>query len=141
MIIKRGSASGKSTLCENIIKELKGESSSFTVISLDSYYKSLAHIDLAKDYNFDHPSALDWELAYDNICSLLKRKVTEVPIYSFVTHTRQQETETKHPADIILVEGILALYDERVRNKLNYKIFVHCDDDVRLCRRIIRDVE
>jgi uridine kinase len=58
-----------------------------------------------------------------------------------VTHNRLSENETKYPADIILVEGILALYDERIRNLLNYKIFVHCDNDIRLCRRIIRDVE
>ena len=111
------------------------------MISLDSYYKSLDNPSEVKDYNFDHPSALDWELAYENICTLMKRKEAEVPIYSFVTHTRQVATETKYPADIILVEGILALYDEKVRNKLNYKIFVHCDDDLRLCRRILRDVE
>jgi uridine kinase len=69
-----GSASGKSSLCENIIKELKNEhNSSFTVISLDSYYKSLANIEMAKDYNFDHPDALDWDMAYDNIQTLLSR--------------------------------------------------------------------
>ena len=96
---------------------------------------------MAKDYNFDHPEAIDWDLAYENICQLMRGEKALIPVYSFVTHQRSAEFEEKQPADIILVEGILALYDERIRSKLNYKIFVHCDHDVRLCRRILRDVE
>lgn len=68
-----GSASGKSTLCEKIIAELQRDKASFTVITLDSYYIGLSDTDDPMDYNFDHPDALDWELAYQNICKLLNR--------------------------------------------------------------------
>jgi len=133
-----GSASGKTTLCNKIISNIG--LSNCTVISLDSFYKGV-DMSKAKDYNFDHPDALDFDLCYEIIKQLLTRQKTQIPIYSFKTHSREEETIEVLPGDMILFEGILALHDPRIVALMNLKIFVDCDDDIRLYRRLLRDVK
>lgn len=133
-----GSASGKTTLCNRIISSIGLKSC--TVLSLDSFYKGVP-MDKAKDYNFDHPDSLDFDLCYEVIKQLLIRQETAVPIYDFKTHSRLQETQKVIPGDMILFEGILALHDPRIVALMNLKIFVDCDDDIRLYRRLLRDVK
>src|ERR1700733_12364517 len=80
-----------------------------------------------EDYNFDHPHALDFDLAYSVLSDLLKGKKVQIPRYSFVTHSRLAESDEAKPTDVILFEGILAFYDVRIRDLMKYKIFMHCD--------------
>ncbi|CAK79009.1 unnamed protein product (macronuclear) [Paramecium tetraurelia] len=137
-----GSAAGKTTLCETIKREIQFDSDvDMTILSCDSFYKEVdkTKIDITQ-YNFDHPDSIDWDYAFQVISTLLSGKPSKIPNYSFVTYKRENEDGIIIPAQVIVFEGILALYDERIRNCMSYKIFIHCDDDIRLCRRIIRDV-
>jgi len=109
---------------------------------MDSFYLNVdkSKIDV-KNYNFDHPNALDWDAYYEAVKNLLEGKDTVIPVYDFCTHSRAAVTEILKPSNIILLEGILCLYDERIRNLMDYKLFVYCDDDVRLSRRLLRDIK
>ena len=112
-----------------------------TIISLDNFYKGVDSTkEDPKQYNFDHPDALDFDDAYRALKSLMEGKPTLIPLYNFKKHKREPTGELVEPKEIIFFEGILALYDPRIRNLMNFKIFIHCDDDIRLCRRICRDV-
>jgi uridine kinase len=104
------------------------------------YTKLLFLYYASSDYNFDHPDAFDKELILKTLEDLKARKVVEIPIYDFVTHARSAESQRVTPADVVIIEGILALHMEELRNMCNMKIFVDTDDDVRLARRIQRDV-
>lgn len=105
-------------------------------ISLDSFYKSiyLNNLGINKDevdvaeYNFDHPLALDFDLAYDVLQKLKStNEEVHVPVYCFINHKRLEQTQLVKPANIILFEGLMAFHDERIRNLLTYKIFINCD--------------
>jgi len=96
--------------------------------------------ELAKDHNFDDPSSLDFDLMFQHIQQLMNRRPVETPNYCFKTHKRLNTTTTICPSDIIFFEGIFGLFDSRIRDLMTFKIFVHCDDDIRLSRRILRDV-
>eukprot|EP00033_Pygsuia_biforma_P000274 GCRY01000338.1.p1 GENE.GCRY01000338.1~~GCRY01000338.1.p1 ORF type:complete len:308 (+),score=56.48 GCRY01000338.1:137-1060(+) len=111
------------------------------MISQDSFYKALTAEDLrnVEDYNFDCPNAFDYDLFIKLLQDLRDRKTVEVPIYDFKTHSRSSESRTVHPANIIIVEGILTLHDERLRDLFDLKIYVDVDSDVRLSRRVERD--
>ncbi|CAD8139766.1 unnamed protein product [Paramecium octaurelia] len=138
-----GSAAGKTTLCETIKREIQYDSDvDMTILSCDSFYKEVdkTKIDITQ-YNFDHPDSIDWDYAFQVISTLLSGKPSKIPNYSFVTYKREDEDQIVLPAQVIVFEGILSLYDERIRNCMSYKIFIHCDDDIRLCRRILRDVQ
>ena len=112
-----------------------------TLISLDNFYFGIDKTKVSlKDYNWDHPDALDFDEAYRVLLSLIEGKPTQVPRYSFIKNKREDEYDTVYPNEVIFFEGLFALYDRRIRNLMNYRIFIHCDDDIRLCRRIIRDV-
>jgi len=134
-----GSASGKTTLCNRIISELSFRNCS--VLSLDSFYKGGIPPEKVASYNFDHPDSLDFDLCYEVLKKLVQKKDAEIPVYSFVTHSRAEQWEKIKPCDIILFEGILALHDPRIVELMNLKIFVQCDDDIRLYRRLLRDVK
>lgn len=95
---------------------------------------------LDSDYNFDHPDAFDTELLVQCLTNLRSRCPVEVPVYDFKTHSRSSETQRVMPADVVIIEGILVLAIEKVSNMCNMKVFVDTDDDVRLARRIQRDV-
>eukprot|EP00347_Sterkiella_histriomuscorum_P022397 403330634 len=113
-----------------------------TYISLDSFYKGLSEEDHenAHNYNFDHPNALDFDCAYEIIQQLLEGKDCKIPIYDFTSHGRVEgQYESVQSSPIIIFEGILSLYDFRIRDLMDVKIFVLTDDDIRLARRLLRD--
>lgn len=112
------------------------------ILPTDSFYKPLSaeqKADVA-NYNFDHPAAFDWPLLIETLRALKRCQKVSVPHYDFVTHSRLPTSSTIYGADVIIVEGILALYHKDVRAELDMKIFVDTDSDVRLCRRLRRDI-
>lgn len=133
--ITGGSASGKTSLSIEIFKTL--ELQDCLLISMDSYYRVISDEERSNliNYNFDHPSAFDFELLYSNIRDLLNDKDIDMPIYDFTTSSRLKETKKVKPSKLIIFEGIFALYDPRIRSLMDMKIFVDTDDDVRLARR------
>ncbi|PSN38716.1 Uridine-cytidine kinase A [Blattella germanica] len=137
-----GSASGKTTVAAKIIESL--DVPWVTLLSLDSFYKVLneKQHDLAarNEYNFDHPDAFDFELMAVTLQRLKEGKKVEVPIYNFVTHARESRTKTMYGANVIIFEGILAFYHAEILKTLDMKIFVDTDADVRLARRLRRDI-
>ncbi len=139
--IAGGTGSGKTTVVNNILRDLNAES--VIVISQDNYYKD--HPELSFDerskINFDHPRSIDFELLKEHV-ALLKNGVSiEQPVYSFITHSRKEETILTHPQSVIIVEGILVLTDADLRDLFDVKIFVHADSDERLIRRVRRDIQ
>jgi uridine kinase len=138
--IAGGSGSGKSTVARNICQALGACSTA--AIDMDGYYRNFAHlpIDERKAVNWDHPDAFDWDLLIDHLRRLAAREPIEKPIYDFVTHTRRVETARVEPTDVVIVDGILLFADERVRTVCDVKIFVDADADIRLIRRIRRDM-
>jgi uridine kinase len=111
-------------------------------IDMDGYYRNFAHLDFEerKAINWDHPEAFDWELFIDHLGRLSRRETVQKPIYDFVTHTRRDETVTVEASDVIVVDGILLFVEARVRELCEVKVFVDADADVRLIRRIRRDM-
>lgn len=139
--IAGGTGSGKSTVTKEIFKEIPEES--ITIIEQDSYYKDqsdLSFEDRVKT-NYDHPDAFDNDLLKDHLTALLNGKAIEKPIYDFENHNRKKETVKVEPKDIIILEGILILFEKEIRDLLDIKIFVDTDSDVRVIRRILRDIK
>ncbi|KAI8374076.1 uridine kinase [Choanephora cucurbitarum] len=139
--IAGGSASGKTSVAERILKNLNVPW--VVIISMDSFYNILSPEDskLAHQnrFDFDHPSALDYDLLYETLIKLKEGKSVTVPIYNFSTHSREEKTTTIYGANVIIFEGILALYDKRIRDLMDVKIFVDTDADIQLARRLQRD--
>ena len=144
-----GSASGKTTVCQKIIEQLGGaglanHGKKVLILNQDSFYKDLTQeehrLAASDEYNFDHPDSFDKELIIQSLRDLSHGKTIQVPIYDFRTHKRKEEKTTIYPSDVILFEGILILYEPVFRDLLNLKIFVDVDSDVRLSRRILRDM-
>eukprot|EP00889_Picochlorum_renovo_P007826 jgi/Picre1/34856/NNA_002322.t1 len=135
-----GTASGKTTVCDYIMQRLHDQC--VVMLSQDSFYRGLTQEekDNVSDYNFDHPDAFDHKALMACIQTLKARKAVNVPVYDFKTHARSEKTQHVMPADVVIIEGILVLHMEDVRQECNMKIFVDTDDDVRLARRIQRDV-
>ncbi|OMJ78914.1 hypothetical protein SteCoe_21184 [Stentor coeruleus] len=136
-----GSASGKTSLSTAIHDSLGTIDSS--MISVDSFYKDLTEDELqhVSDYNFDHPNAFSFTELLSALQKLQNNEVVEIPVYDYVRYKRTGETISVKPTKIIIVEGIMALYDKEVRDMFNLKIFVYTDDDERLARRILRDTQ
>ena len=136
--IAGGTGSGKTTLAENI-HQLFPES---VLISQDSYYKDLSHFALEErvKINFDHPDSLEFSLLVKHLMALKGGQAIEQPIYNFHTHVRESWTKKIESAPIVLVEGILLFVVPELREFFDIKIFVDTDDDIRLLRRIERDV-
>ncbi|MBU5440225.1 uridine kinase [Tissierella sp. MSJ-40] len=139
--ITGGTGSGKSTVSREIFNSI--HKTNVAVIEQDSYYKDQSHLTFEERVktNYDHPFAFDNPLLIEHLKDLLDNKPIEKPIYDFERHTRKKETITVEPKDIIILEGILILSDEDVRNLLDIKIFVDTDSDVRVIRRIVRDIK
>lgn len=139
--ITGGTGSGKSTVSRQILC-INGEEN-VVIIEQDSYYKDQSHLIFEERIkrNYDHPLAFDNELLIKHLKDLLNNKPIEKPIYDFEKHTRKEKTVTVLPKKIIILEGILILYDEEVRNLCDIKIFVDTDSDVRVIRRIKRDIK
>ncbi|XP_004489614.1 uridine kinase-like protein 5 [Cicer arietinum] len=133
-----GTASGKTTVCNRINSQFRDQR--IVIINQDSFYHSLSDKILQKvnDYNFDHPDAFDTELMLSSVEKLKHGQVVTLPNYDINSHKRIEPPRQVHPADIIILEGILILHDSRVRDLLNMKIFVDEDSDVCLSRRIER---
>ncbi|ELZ78770.1 uridine kinase [Haloferax volcanii] len=136
--IAGGSGAGKTTVAR-LITENVGES--VTRIPIDNYYKDQSHLDMAEreQLNYDHPSAFEWDLLYEQLSELMEGRAVEMPQYDFEIHNRKTERETVEPTDVIILEGILALYDEDVNEMLDLRLYVETDADVRILRRIQRD--
>ena len=138
--IAGGTASGKTTVARKIRDALTTSRVAF--VDQDSYYRDLKELSLEqrREVNFDHPDAFDTELMVQHIRALKSGKAIEKPTYDYVQSTRALKTVTVNPADIILVEGILVLHLEAVRSELDVKIFVETEDDIRIIRRLTRDI-
>ncbi len=137
--IAGGTGSGKTTVVNKIIKSLPpGE---VAVIPQDSYYKDSSHVPVEErsKINFDEPDAIEWPLLVEHLKALKEGKTIQMPTYSYLTCTRQEETVPVAPADVIIVEGILVLTDPVLRDMLDVKVFVDADPDDRLIRVIARD--
>ena len=137
--IAGGTGSGKTTVVNKIIASLPaGE---VAVMPQDSYYKDSSYIPPAErsKINFDEPAAIEWSLLVEQLKQLKEGKSIEMPTYSYLTCTRQAETVTVKPADVVIVEGILVLTDPVLRSMLDVKVFVDADADDRLIRVIARD--
>lgn len=138
--IAGGTGSGKTTVVRKIIETLPADA--VAVIPQDSYYKHQWDVpeELRKKTNFDHPNAFDWELFEEQIEQLRNGQAIEQPTYSYLTCTRQKETIHVEPREVIIVEGIMALYDKKLRDLMDLKIYVDADTDERLLRVIERDI-
>ena len=139
--IAGGSGSGKTRLAKNVLKEINNKQ--VQAITVDSYYKDLSHLtfnERAKN-NFDHPDAIDFDLLYNDLKAIIDNKTISTPLYDYKTHTREKEKSNKlENVKVIILEGILALYNSNIRNLMSMKIFVDTPSDIRLLRRIKRDV-
>lgn len=138
--IAGGTGSGKTTLAHKIHEAFPNNS---VLISQDSYYKNLSHLPFEQraKTNFDHPHSLDFALLKENLIALKNRHAINVPTYDFSIHTRVSATTHVEPADIIIVEGILLFAAPELQNLFDLKIFVDTDSDVRVLRRIDRDIK
>lgn len=137
--IAGGTGSGKTTVVRKIMERLpQGE---VGIISQDNYYKDSSHIPLEErqKINFDEPAAFDWDLLLNHLKLLKQGKSIEMPTYSYITSTRQEETIPMGPHEVVVIEGILVLSDKRLRNMMDIKVFVDADADDRLIRVIARD--
>ncbi|MCD4690320.1 uridine kinase [bacterium] len=138
--IAGGTGSGKTTVAKEVLKHFPG--ASVVVIHHDSYYKDRSHLpskERAK-INYDHPDAFENELMLAHLGELKADRPIEKPLYDYETHTRRTETLTVRPARIILVEGILVLAVEMIRERLDIKLYVDTDADERFIRRLRRDM-
>ncbi|KAB3537412.1 uridine kinase [Alkaliphilus pronyensis] len=138
--ITGGTGSGKSTVAQAIFKCLSRKN--IVIIEQDSYYKDQSHLNIEERIktNYDHPFAFDTELLIQHMKSLLDNKQIEKPIYDFEKHNRKKEVELIYPKDIIILEGIMLLDIADLREMMDIKIFVDTDADVRIIRRIVRDI-
>ncbi len=135
-----GTCSGKTTISERLT-ELAGEAH-VALIKLDAYYVDRTHEPFAQRVlaNYDHPDAFDWALLNDHIAALSAGATVPVPVYDYVLHNRSNQVQMIRPARIVVVEGILVLYDQALRDRFNLKVFVDTDADIRFIRRLQRDV-
>lgn len=138
--IAGGSGSGKSTVARNVAQAAHTESVAF--IDMDAYYLNYAHLPYAerRKINWDHPDAFDWDLLIDQLARLAAGQSIEKPVYDFVNHTRSDTTVVVPPAEVVVVDGILLFSDARVRDLCDVKVFVDADPDIRLIRRMRRDM-
>ena len=137
--IAGGTSSGKTTVVNKILSSFPaGE---VAVIPQDSYYKDSSHIPLEErsKINFDEPKAIEWTLLVEHLKQLKAGKAIDMPTYSYLTCTRQEETVRVEPRDVVIVEGILVLTDPVLRQMMDVKCFVDADADDRLIRVIARD--
>jgi len=139
--IAGGSCSGKTTVTNAIYEVFRNHS--VVVIEQDYYYKDQSHMTFEERLktNYDHPLAFDTDLLIEHVKQLIDRKPIEKPVYNYVEHTRSKEIIPVEPKDVIIVEGILVLEDERLRDLMDIKLFVDTDSDLRIIRRIQRDIQ
>ena len=137
--IAGGTGSGKSTLMEELVHRFGDE---VTVLSHDNYYRRRDGISMEdrQKINYDEPAALETDLMAKHLDQLRRGETVECPVYDFTQHNRSDQTMTLVPKRVIIVEGILIFENKELRDLMDIRIFVDTDADVRLCRRIARDV-
>ncbi|MCE9620978.1 MAG: uridine kinase [Actinomycetia bacterium] len=135
-----GTCSGKTTVSERLA-DLAGVER-LALIKLDSYYVSLTHLPLEEraKFNYDHPNAFDWPLLNEHLDMLARGLPVPVPIYDFTIYDRTTEVRMLPPARIVVVEGILVLYEPALRDRFDLKLYIDTDADLRFIRRLQRDV-
>lgn len=142
--IAGASASGKSLIASTIYKELKEElnSDDIGIISEDAYYKDQTHLTMEERVktNYDHPNSMDHHLLVEHLRQLKQGEVIEIPEYDYSEHNRKTTTKNFTPKKIIILEGILLLTDEEIRNEINVSIFVDAPLDICFIRRLQRDM-
>lgn len=138
--IAGGSGSGKTSVTNSIYEVFKEHS--VVVIEQDYYYKDQSHLEFEErlETNYDHPLAFDTDLLIEHVNELLERRAIEKPIYNYAIHTRAEESIVIDPKDVIILEGILVLEDARLRELMDIKLFVDTDADLRIIRRLMRDI-
>ncbi len=138
--IAGGSSSGKTTVTERLVSMTGADH--LSLIELDSYYLDLGDtpIEERRSVNYDHPDAFDWALLNDHLAALANGASVPVPVYDYGQHNRSPEVRMVEPARIVVVDGILVLWDRTLRERFDLKIFVDTAADIRLIRRLRRDV-
>ncbi|MEY8446526.1 uridine kinase [Enterococcus ratti] len=136
-----GSGSGKTSVSRAIFNHFPDHS--IMMLEQDSYYKDQSHLSFEErlNTNYDHPFAFDNDLLIQHVKKLLNYHTIEKPVYDYVAHTRSQATIIQEPKEVIILEGILILEDEKLRDLMDIKVYVDTDDDIRIIRRIKRDME
>ena len=139
--IAGGSGSGKTVASKNLTTLLSPNDS--VIISQDSYYKDRSDLDMEERaaINYDHPDSFDFDLMKEQLTVFLDGDAIDIPIYDFATHTRMRETETVHPVPIVIVEGLMILGIEFLRELMDVKVYVDVPADIRFIRRLKRDIE
>lgn len=135
-----GSGGGKTSVSRAILDSFPN--ARIAMIQRDSYYKDQSHMSFEERVktNYDHPLAFDTDFMIQQLKELLAGRPVDIPIYDYKKHTRSDKTFRQDPQDVIIVEGILVLEDERLRELMDIKLFVDTDDDIRIIRRIKRDM-
>jgi uridine kinase len=135
-----GTGSGKTTIARSIVDAVGAER--VVLVEQDSYYRNLADMPLDERHqaNFDHPDSIDSDMLVNHLVRLKQGLTVEMPLYDFVTHTRSDRIETIEPRPVVIVEGILIFSEPRVLDLLDVRVFVDTPDDVRLMRRLRRDI-
>ena len=138
--VSGGSGSGKTSVSRAIFNNFPNHS--IMMLEHDSYYKDQSHLSFEERLktNYDHPFAFDTDLLIEHLEKLLYYETIEKPVYDYVAHTRSTETVIQEPKEVIILEGILILEDKRLRDLMDIKIYVDTDDDIRIIRRIKRDM-
>jgi uridine kinase len=136
-----GSGSGKTSVSRAIFNNFPNHS--IMMLEQDSYYKDQSHLSFAErlNTNYDYPFAFDTDLLITHLEKLLSYQTIEKPVYDYVAYTRSQATIIQEPKEVIILEGILILEDSRLRELMDIKVYVDTDDDIRIIRRIKRDIE
>lgn len=136
-----GSGGGKTSVSRAILSHFPD--AKIAMIEHDSYYKDQAHLTFEEriSTNYDHPLAFDTDLMIEHMKELLAGRPVDIPIYDYTLHTRSDKSYRQEPQDVFIVEGILVLEDKRLRDLMDIKLFVDTDDDIRIIRRIKRDME
>src|SRR5699024_1450531 len=139
--IAGGSGSGKTSVTNEIMKNLEGHS--VALLAQDYYYKDQSHLSFEErlETNYDHPFAFDNDLLIDNLNDLRNGKQIEVLTYDYINYIIGEETITSKPKDVIIVEGLFALENKTLRDLMDVKIYVDTDADLRILRRLLRDTE
>ena len=139
--ITGGTGSGKSTIADALYSNFSKDR--ITMIQQDMYYKDQSHLSMEERVktNYDHPMAFDNDLLVEHLQKLIKGEAIEKPRFDFTIHNRAKDTTTVEPREIIIVEGILILEDERIRDLLDIKVYVDTDADIRILRRLVRDID
>ena len=141
ILIAGGTASGKTTVVSKLLSHF--DANSVSILAMDNYYKRNDNISLEerKKINYDHPDAIDMELLKKHIIELLNNKDIDCPVYDFINHNRSNEIIHIKHTPVIIVEGILALYDKNIRDLADIQIFVESEADIRFIRRLRRDIK